>query len=51
MESMSSSRAHCYRVNAGVEFRPTSNLSLPVGVGFSQQPADLNSALLAIGRK
>jgi opacity protein-like surface antigen len=43
---MSSSSAPGYRVNAGVEFRPTSNLSLSVGVGFSQQPNDLNSALL-----
>jgi hypothetical protein len=35
-----------YRVNAGVEFRPTSNLSLSVGASFSQQPNDINSALL-----
>jgi hypothetical protein len=34
-----------YRVNAGVEFRPTSNLSLSFGASFAQQP-DMNSALL-----
>jgi opacity protein-like surface antigen len=27
-----------YSAHAGVEFRPTSNLSLSVGVGFTQQP-------------
>ena len=46
LDSMSSSSAPGYRVNAGVEFRPTSNLSLSVGASFSQQPTDLNSALL-----
>jgi opacity protein-like surface antigen len=46
LDSMSSSTAPGYGVHAGVEFRPTSNLSLSVGVGFSQQPTDLNSALL-----
>jgi opacity protein-like surface antigen len=46
LDSMSSSTAPGYGVHAGVEFRPTSNLSLSVGVGFSQQPNDLNSALL-----
>jgi opacity protein-like surface antigen len=36
-----------YSAHAGVEFRPTSNLSLSLGVGFAQQPAgDINSALL-----
>ena len=35
-----------YRVNAGVEFRPTSNLSLSFGASFAQQPADMNAALL-----
>ena len=35
-----------YRVNAGIEFRPTSNLSLSFGASFAQQPADINSALL-----
>jgi opacity protein-like surface antigen len=46
LDSMSSSNSPGYGVHAGVEFRPTSNLSLSVGVGFSQQPNDLNSALL-----
>jgi opacity protein-like surface antigen len=46
LDSMSSTTAPGYNVHAGVEFRPTSNLSLSVGVGFSQQPNDLNSALL-----
>jgi opacity protein-like surface antigen len=46
LDSMSSNSAPGYRVNAGVEFRPTSNLSLSVGASFSQQPNDLNSALL-----
>ena len=40
-----------YSVNAGVEFRPTSNLSLSLGVGFTQQQpgridSDINSPLL-----
>ena len=34
-----------YSAHAGVEFRPTSNLSLSVGVGYTQQP-DINSAVL-----
>jgi opacity protein-like surface antigen len=46
LDSMSSSTTPGYGVHAGVEIRPTSNLSLSVGVGFSQQPTDLNSALL-----
>jgi opacity protein-like surface antigen len=40
-----SSAASGYSAHAGVEFRPTSNLSLSVGVGYTQQP-DINSALL-----
>ncbi len=36
-----------YRAHVGVEFHPTSNLSLSVGAGFAQQPSgDINSALL-----
>jgi hypothetical protein len=40
-----------YSVNAGVEFKPTSNLSLSLGVGFAQQQSgridsDINSPLL-----
>jgi hypothetical protein len=46
LDSTSSSNTSSYRVNAGVEFRPTSNLSLSFGASFSQQPSDLNSALL-----
>jgi Outer membrane protein beta-barrel domain len=46
LDSMSSSNTSGYRLNAGVEFHPTSNLSLSVGASFSQQPNDLNSALL-----
>lgn len=46
LDSMSSSNTSGYRVNAGIEFRPTSNLSLSFGASFAQQPNDLNSALL-----
>lgn len=46
LDSTSSTNSPGYGVHAGVEFRPTSNLSLSVGVGFSQAPTDLNSALL-----
>ena len=38
-----------YGAHAGVEFRPTSNLSLSLGVGFAQpgrSDSDINSALL-----
>jgi outer membrane protein with beta-barrel domain len=46
LDSMSAGNTSGYRVNAGVEFRPTANLSLSVGASFSQQPNDLNAALL-----
>lgn len=46
LDAMSSNSAPGYRVNAGVEIRPTSNLSLSFGASFSQQPNDINSALL-----
>jgi hypothetical protein len=46
LDSNSSSTAPGYGVHAGVEIRPTSNLSLSFGASFSQQPSDLNSALL-----
>jgi opacity protein-like surface antigen len=49
-----------YSAHAGVEFQPTSNLSLSLGVGYSQQSqridSDINSSALpgvapfAIGR-
>jgi opacity protein-like surface antigen len=45
-DSQSASGASGYRVNAGVEFRPTSNLSVSFGASFSQQPSDPNAALL-----
>ena len=45
-DSMSSSSSPGYAAHVGVEFRPTSNLSLSVGASFSQQPNDLNSGLL-----
>jgi opacity protein-like surface antigen len=45
-DSMSSSNSPGYSVRAGVEFRPTSNLSLSFGASFTQQPTDINSALL-----
>jgi opacity protein-like surface antigen len=32
-----------YSVNAGVEIQPTSNLSLSLGFGYTQQPGRLNS--------
>jgi opacity protein-like surface antigen len=32
-----------YSAHAGVEFQPTSNLSLSLGVGYTQQPGDINS--------
>jgi hypothetical protein len=45
----SSSALPGYSAHAGVEFRPTSNLSLSVGVGFAQSgriDSDINSGLL-----
>jgi hypothetical protein len=35
-----------FRAQAGVEYRPTSNLSLSLGVGVVQQPSDINSLVL-----
>jgi opacity protein-like surface antigen len=35
-----------YSVNAGVEFRPTSNLSLSFGASYVQQSGDINSLVL-----
>ncbi len=32
-----------YSVNAGVEIQPTSNLSLSLGVGYTQQPGRINT--------
>jgi len=46
LDSSSANVTGGYRVNAGVEFRPTSNLSLSLGASFAQQPGDPNAALL-----
>jgi hypothetical protein len=46
LDSSSANVPGGYRVNAGVEFRPTSNLSLSFGASFAQQPGDPNAALL-----
>jgi opacity protein-like surface antigen len=35
-----------YSAHAGIEFRPTSNLSLSLGVGYTQQSGDINSLVL-----
>jgi len=50
-DSTSSTSLPGYSAHVGVEFRPTSNLSLSLGVGFVQQPgggridSDINSSL------
>ena len=48
--SPTSTASGAYRVNAGVEFRPTSNLSLSVSAGFAQPAervdSDIRSTLL-----
>jgi opacity protein-like surface antigen len=41
-----SSNLNGYSVHGGVEYRPTANLSLQLGVGFTQQPTDLNALVL-----
>ena len=43
-----SSMAPGYSAHAGVEFRPTSNLSLSLGVGFVQQSGGIDGNLLAL---
>jgi hypothetical protein len=35
-----------YSAHAGIEFQPAPNLSLSLGVGYTQQPGDLNSLSL-----
>ena len=35
-----------YSAHAGFEFRPTSNLSLSLGVGYTQSSGDINSLVL-----
>jgi opacity protein-like surface antigen len=34
-----------YSAHAGIEFRPTSNLSLSLGVGYAQQPGGIESGI------
>ena len=41
--SFDTSATQGYSVNAGVEFQPASNLSLSLGVGYTQQPGRINS--------
>ena len=43
-DSMSST-APGYSAHAGIEFRPTSNLSLSLGVGYAQQPGGIESGI------
>ncbi len=40
-----SSTAPGYSAHAGIEFRPTSNLSLSLGVGYAQQPGGIESGI------
>jgi opacity protein-like surface antigen len=47
-DSPVSSTVPGYSAHAGVEFRPTSNLSLSVGVGFAQQPAGIDTGINSI---
>lgn len=43
-DSMSST-ASGYGAHAGIEFRPTSNLSLSLGVGYAQQPGGIENGI------
>ena len=45
-DSTSSPNSPGYRVNAGVEFRPTSNLSVSFGASFTQQPTGYDGLVL-----
>jgi opacity protein-like surface antigen len=38
-----------YRAHAGVEFQPAPNLSLSLGVGYTQQPGRMDSELNSLG--
>ena len=44
--ALTSATQPAYRVHAGVEFQPTSNVSLSLGVGYTQQPGGINSLSL-----
>jgi hypothetical protein len=41
--ALTSGTQPAYGVHAGVEFQPTSNVSLSLGVGYTQQPGGINS--------
>jgi opacity protein-like surface antigen len=41
--ALTSGTQPAYGVHAGVEYQPTSNLSLSLGVGYTQQPGGINS--------
>lgn len=41
-----SSTLHGYTAHAGIEFQPTSNVSLSLGIGYTQQSGDINSLSL-----
>jgi opacity protein-like surface antigen len=44
-DSMSSANSPGYAAHVGVEFRPTSNLSLSVGASFAQQPQGYDTGI------
>jgi len=44
-DSMSSASSPGYAAHVGVEFRPTSNLSLSVGASFAQQPQGYDTGI------
>jgi hypothetical protein len=46
-DSTSSPNSAGYRVNAGVKFRPTSNLSVSFGASFAQQPTGYDGLALS----
>jgi opacity protein-like surface antigen len=45
--ALTSGTQPAYGVHAGVEFQPTSNVSLSLGVGYTQQPGGINSLSLS----
>jgi len=44
-----SSTLPVYSVHAGIEFQPMSNLSLSLGVGFTQQSGSFNGDVNSLG--